>query len=109
MRVGLQSTVYGPPKTEDRRPKTAASRASPFRQCRLRSGEPCDGNPVRRAADVIEADLLEKVDGRGVAAVLAADAQLQILPSGASPGHGRLDKLTDTDGVDRGERILLHD
>jgi hypothetical protein len=44
----------------------------------LRGGETSDRHSVGRAGDVVEAHLLGKVDALGVAAVLAADVQLEI-------------------------------
>ena len=40
--------------------------------------EPGDRHPERRAGDVVEPDVVEEVDGRRVAAVLAADAEVQV-------------------------------
>src|SRR5688572_1332599 len=40
--------------------------------------EACDRHPERRAAHVVEADLVAEVHGVGVAAVLAADAELEV-------------------------------
>src|SRR5437899_8818282 len=46
-------------------------------QLRLRRGQPRDGHAVGRAGHVVEAGAVEEADRRGVAAVLAAHADLQ--------------------------------
>jgi O-acetylserine/cysteine efflux transporter len=46
-----------------------------LRAARLEAG---DGYPERRAGDVVQPDVVEEVDGGGVAAVLAADAEVQV-------------------------------
>ena len=51
----------------------------------------------------------EEVDRRRIAAVLAADPELQVRPRRASLGHPHLDELPDADGVDGRERVLLDD
>src|SRR5215831_18512270 len=48
------------------------------RERRLRGGQARDRHAVRRGADVVHAGLLEEVNRRGIAAVLAADPDLQI-------------------------------
>ena len=50
------------------------------RQRRLRRGQTRDRHAIRRGADVVEADLFEEMNRRRIAAVLAADADLQIGP-----------------------------
>src|SRR5262249_26165487 len=70
---------------------------------------PRDGGPEWRRADVIEAHLLEEPDRVRIAAVLAADAQLEILLDAAALVYGDLDQLADAARVDRRERVLLHD
>ena len=72
---------------EPSRPESRASSPEPtgsvpdlHRQRRLRRREPRDRHAVRRAAHVVEADLVEEVDRRRVAAVLAADAELEVGP-----------------------------
>src|SRR3954447_17764975 len=86
-----------------------ASIADPRRERRLRRRQPRDRDPVWRRADVVESDLVEEVHGRGVAAVLAADAKFQIRTGLATPFDGHRDEPADPDGVDRGERILIED
>jgi len=46
-------------------------------ECRLCGRESCDRNAVGRAGDIVQSRLLEEADGLGVAAMLAADAELQ--------------------------------
>src|SRR5436305_15253870 len=47
-------------------------------QRRLRRRKPRDRQAVRRAGHIVEADLVTELDRRRVAAVLAADAELQL-------------------------------
>eukprot|EP00982_Pelagococcus_subviridis_P013843 31285-Pelagococcus_subviridis.AAC.9 len=62
---------------------------------RLRRGETRDGNAERRARDVVQPFLVEKLHGRRVAAVLAADANLQIRVRASAFVHAHLDQRTD--------------
>src|SRR3989442_11538394 len=71
----------------------------------LRGREARDRHAVRRHADVVEPHLLEEMDRRRVAPVLAADAELEILPRLASELDRRLHHLADTLDVDGRERI----
>src|SRR5215467_12706263 len=75
----------------------------------LSGRQPRDGNAERRRADVVEADLLEKLNRVGIAAVLAADAELDVFPRAAPLRNGDLDELADAGLVDRRERVFLHD
>jgi hypothetical protein len=50
-----------------------------FPQRRLGRGQAGDGHAERAAAYVVEADFVAELDGVGVAAVLSADADLQVL------------------------------
>src|SRR5262245_41878047 len=75
----------------------------------LRRGEARDGDAEGRARDVIEADLAEEVDARRIAAVLAADAELDARPRRAPPLLGHLHQRAHARDVDRLERILGED
>jgi len=55
-----------------------------LRERRLGRGEPGDWHPVGRAGNVVEADLVAEADGGRIAAVLAADAELQVLARAAA-------------------------
>src|SRR4051812_19100851 len=75
----------------------------------LRGGHARYRHSVRRAADVVEPSHVEEGDRPRVAAVLAADAQLELrlrLPAG--PG-GEPDEPADARLVDRLERAAVHD
>ena len=63
-----------------------------FYRC-LRGGEAGDGDTERRAGDVVEAGALAEVDRVGIAAVLAADAELEIGPRPAPALDGDLDRI----------------
>src|SRR5690606_17885386 len=74
---------------------------------RLSRREPRDWHPEGAAAHVVEADLVAEVDARRVAAVLAADAELELAVHRAAllDRHGY--ELADTGGVERLERVLF--
>ena len=44
----------------------------------LRGGEAGDGDTERAAGDIVQADLVAELDGRGIAAVLTADAEVDV-------------------------------
>jgi hypothetical protein len=49
----------------------------PVRQCRLRCRQPCDRHAEGRARHIVQPRPLTELDGRWVAAMFAADAQLE--------------------------------
>src|SRR5436190_15784721 len=59
-------------------PPTQASPPPALAERGLGGGEACDGNAERRARDVIERNLVAERDRSGVAAVLAADPDLEL-------------------------------
>ena len=74
---------------------------------RLGGGQAGDRHPERRAAHVVEAGVVEEGDRLGVAAVLAAHAELELgLGLPAEPGADA-HELADAVGVDRLERVAL--
>src|SRR5205814_10548733 len=72
---------------------------------RMSGGQPRQGHPERRARHVVEADLVAEVDRGRVAAVLAADPELERLPGGAAPLAGPADQLADARLVEGLERV----
>src|SRR5579871_4749786 len=74
-------------------------------QRRLRRRQPGNGDAERRAGNIVEADLLAELDRGRVAAVLAADAELQPEPGLAAALGGKGDQLTDALAVERDEGI----
>ena len=96
-----------------RRTKIAISRdplaAAYVRERRLRRRQPRHRHAEGRAAHVVEPDLVEELDRRRVAAVLAADAELEVRLRRAALRHRDLHQLADAGLVDRRERVLLHD
>src|SRR6188508_2209851 len=68
-------------------------------QRRLCGGEPGHRHAIGRAAHVIEADVLEEVDRRRVAAVFAADAELDARAGGAALGDRDGNELPDAGRV----------
>src|SRR5438067_729623 len=84
-------------------------RALRFLQHRLRRCEPGDGHAVRRAADVVEAEPVAELDRLRVAAVLAADAELDRRLHLAPALDGDAHQLTDAFLVERLEWVALDD
>ena len=81
----------------------------PIRQRSLRSGEASDRNPERRTGHVVERDLMAERDRRGISAVLAADADLQLLPRLPATLDADLHQFADAFGVDGDERVTGDD
>ena len=77
--------------------------------CCLRGREPSDRHPVGRARHVVEADPLAELDRRGIATVLAANAELDVGPCLAAAIHGDRDELPDPVDIDRDEGIDIED
>ena len=75
----------------------------------LRSSEAGDGDTERAAGDVVQADVMAELDGGGIAAVLAADTELDVRTGGAAHFGGHLHELADALLVEVGERIGLVD
>lgn len=76
---------------------------------RLRRRKAGDRDAVRAARDVVELDLLAEVDRLGIAAVLAANAELDRLPRFASVLTGRFHEQTHAVRVDRLEGVVGQD
>src|SRR5690606_31626503 len=72
---------------------------------RLRRRQPGDRDAVGRGADVIEAGLLAEGDARRIAAVLSADAELDVGPGRPAPLGGEGDELADALDVEADEGI----
>src|SRR5579884_3951168 len=77
-----------------------------FSQCRLRRRQAGDRHAEGRATHVVQADLVAEAYGVRVAAVLAADADLQVLPCRPAFLHADLHEGAHTGGVDGLERIF---
>src|SRR3546814_17311576 len=73
-------------------------------QRRLRRREERDGHAVGRGADVIEADFLAEMDARRVAAMFAADAELDAVTGRPTTGRGEVVELADPLDVRPAER-----
>src|SRR5436309_7358707 len=76
---------------------------------RLRCSEAGDGDAEGRAGNVVEADLLAELDRGRVAAVLAANAELQRWAGLAPAIGGKADKLADALAVEGDERVAGED
>src|SRR2546428_3738858 len=75
-------------------------------ELRLRGSEARDRHAIRRAGDVIEIAASEKADRIGIAAMFAADADLQLFVRAASAFGTDAYELADTFLVDGFEWIL---
>src|SRR4051794_31286337 len=71
----------------------------------LRRGEPRDRHAVGRAGDVIQPDLMAERHRGRIAAVFAADADLEVCPRLAAALDADLDQFADAVAIDRDERI----
>src|SRR4051794_2327392 len=79
---------------------------APDAESRVRGREAGDRHPVRRARHVVETDLVAELHRRGVATVLAADAELQTTPPLAPELHRRAHEIADAFEVDCLERVV---
>src|SRR6185295_8113671 len=76
---------------------------------RLGRGEAGNGDPERRARYVVHSGVMAELHGARLAAVLSADADLQILPRAAAEPHRQLDQLADAFLVEDLKRVLGQD
>ena len=76
---------------------------------RLGRSEARDRHAVRRAGDVVESDLVAELDGRRIAAVLAADSAVELRAGRLAVRDGHLHELADAGLVELRERIVLVD
>src|SRR5687767_7323749 len=97
--VGL--TARGPLRTGGRRAvRRRTSGAGEFpAECGAARLQPRHGHAEGRAGHVVQPHLVEEVDRVRVAAVLAADAELQVGPGGPAPFDGDLDQPSDARDV----------
>src|SRR3954470_10651277 len=75
----------------------------------LRRRQPRDRHAERRARHVVEPDLMAERDRSGIAAVLAADADLEVLADLAAALDADPHQRADAVAVDRDERIAGQD
>src|SRR3546814_4530412 len=71
----------------------------------MRRREARDGHAVGRGADVIEADFFAEMDARRVAAMFAADAELDAVTGRPTTGRGEVDELADPLDVEADEGV----
>ena len=74
---------------------------------RLRRREAGDRHAEGRAGDVVEPSLLAEGDRGRIAAVLAADAELDVRARRAAALGGDADQFADAVLVERDERVVL--
>src|SRR5215475_10557491 len=82
-------------------------RAMRLPQHRLRCREPRQRDAIGRAADVVEPDQVAELDRTGLAAVLAADAELQVRLRPPPPLDSGPHQVTDALLVEHLERVPL--
>src|SRR5262249_60511166 len=75
----------------------------------LRRRQPRDRHAVGRAGDVIEPGLVAEEHRGGIAAMLAANAELELGPRLAAALAGDLDQFAHALGIERGKRVVLED
>src|ERR1019366_10002484 len=80
-----------------------------FLECRLRSCQPGGQQPEGRAGYVVEPDLVAELDGLWIAAMLAADANLEVGPGVASLGRSHLYQQAHARLIESGKGILFED
>src|SRR5262245_61810275 len=90
-----------------RRPRASASLL--FDDGRLGRSQPGDRHTVRRTTDVIEPDLVAEHHAGRVAAVLAADPDLELFAGPAAAGNSQLHQSSDAVLIDRLEGIAADD
>src|SRR6266540_4990885 len=81
------------------------ARAAGLAEGCLTGGQARGRDAERRAGDVVEPDLVAEAHRVGVAAVLAADAEVQVLPGGAALLAGQLHQPADARLVDGHEGV----
>src|SRR5512137_2952704 len=86
-----------------------STRASLLADCRLGRCQPGDRHAERRTTDVIHADLVAESHAGRLAALLAADADFELLIGLSATLDADLDQLADADLVDGLERIAGQD
>src|SRR5580658_9629472 len=79
-----------------------------FESC-LRRGEPRRKQTERRARNVVEPDAVAELDALRTAAMLTADAHLQVLPRVASLVDRALHQLAHACLIESGKRVLFED
>src|SRR5690349_24106726 len=74
-------------------------------QLGLSGGEAGNGDAEGRATDVVKSDFVAELEAVGVAAVLTADADLQLRVGGAAIFNDHTHQLADAFTVERMERV----
>jgi hypothetical protein len=74
-------------------------------ECGLRRGEPRDRHPERRTRHVIKPNLVTEGDRGRIAAVLAANAELELAADFAAPLASDADQFADAVAIERNERV----
>ena len=75
----------------------------------LRRSESCDRNAERRAGNIVQTNLVAELNGRRIAAVLAADTDVERRIDRLAELDGHFHQLADANLVELCERIVLKD
>ena len=78
-------------------------------KCSLSSGQSCDRHAERRAGNVVEADLVAELNGRGVTTVLTADTYVESGVNGLTESDSHVHQLANAGLVELSEGIVLED
>src|ERR1019366_10430379 len=97
-----------PPRDRSYRRLGAIDRAAGGERC-LGRRQPGDRDPERRAGDVVHLECLAEGDRTRLAAVFAADTQLEVGARAAAEFAGHLDQLSDADLVEYLKWVGVHD
>src|SRR6478672_10113032 len=91
----------------DGRRSSAASVPDFYRERRLCGRQARHRYPIGRGAHIVHSGFLEEMDRRGIAAMLPADADFQILARLTTTLHTNRDDRADAVDVDRRKGILV--
>src|SRR5665647_2539862 len=105
-RPSASVAAISPPSLATRRPRLLLElEFAALFDGRLGRGEPRHRDAERRAAHVVHAGAVAELDALGIAAVLAADADLEARPGAATPLDAHLHELADALLVEGRERV----
>src|SRR6266545_1547133 len=103
---GRKSTLSGRKTKRGSRPPAPPHQLLLFAESRMSRGQTSDGHPEGGAGNIVKTDLVAEDDGGGVAAMLAADAELDVAPGGAPLVAPHFDQLSDAVLIEGDEGVL---
>src|SRR5690348_2422117 len=78
-------------------------------ECGLRRSETGDRHAIGRAGNIVQSDLVTEGDGSRIAAVFAANTDLEIRTGFAPARHADFHQLADSVSIDRDKGVDLQD